>query len=1007
MTQQVRRPRAPRSTHNSASSARRFRPRRLGLEALDGRLLLSSTPVSMMPAELGANSPLETALQAAQLAPTTTHEPLSASAALVSRPAAPTNLHADQVGSRTADLHWTDRANNETTYRIAISRDGGTSWDQLGTVGANVTTFQVINLSPHTRYLFRVRAANSAGFSDFSTALGVTTAEEPPSSPTNLRVDQVGSRTVELRWTDRANNETTYRIAISRDGGTTWDQLGTVGPNVTTFQVTNLPPHTRFLFRVRAANSAGFSDFTAALAVTTAEEPPLSPTNLRADQVGSRAVDLRWTDRANNETEYRIAISRDGGVTWDHVGTVGANATTFHVANLNPHTRYQFHVRAANAAGFSDFCTMLDLTTADVPPLAPANLRTDQVESRAVDLRWTDRAGNETEYRIAISRDGGRTWDHLGTVKANVTTFHVANLNPHTSYQFRVRAANSAGLSDFTDPLKVSTRDEVLAPTNLRSGVSSSTSIELRWTDNATNETGYQVQYRVDGGNWVDAAMLTANRTTYTVDKLAPNTHYSFRVRARGSVLASNWSNECLATTSNTFLKLGDATLAELTQRLFADGSISRADMLQILRSVGRDDQVVDRVELADLTTILRSENATLLKIPDYVQVLARDVVQGNAANAHFQGQWLGNLAAGASNATLDKLIGKWFLGSDHPVSPETVYRAANGSLFVQGPAYTDMHQGAVGDCYFIAALGALATSSPASIQNMFIDNSDGTFTVRFYDGSGTADYVTVDRQLPTYPGTGRLVYANAGSQASASNNELWLALAEKAYVQWNETGKAEQDGTNRYAGIAGGWTATVNAQVLGHASQTSWKFDVTAQQTVIAAVQQGWAVTAITVPTPGLGLVGPHAYVVTGYNPLTARFTLYNPWGTDHPAPLTWQQLGANCQCLVWAGGTASRSLAASTVPTSIALAPLPRCAAQTPFESPAALTDATAAKADEPRTSDQSAATTPARWIAQTDAMFHAFAVESAARDDDFWGVLPATPWSTRTTPTSGRVG
>jgi hypothetical protein len=38
-----------------------------------------------------------------------------------------------------------------------------------------------------------------------------------------------------------------------------------------------------------------------------------------------------------------------------------------------------------------------------------------------------------------------------------------------------------------------------------------------------------------------------------------------------------------------------------------------------------------------------------------------------------------------------------------------------------------------VGDCYFIAALGALADSSAAAIENMFIDNGDGTWTVRFY----------------------------------------------------------------------------------------------------------------------------------------------------------------------------------------------------------------------------------------------------------------------------------
>ena len=33
------------------------------------------------------------------------------------------------------------------------------------------------------------------------------------------------------------------------------------------------------------------------------------------------------------------------------------------------------------------------------------------------------------------------------------------------------------------------------------------------------------------------------------------------------------------------------------------------------------------------------------------------------------------------------------------------------------------MEQGAVGDCYLIAALGAMADSSPAAIENMIIPN--------------------------------------------------------------------------------------------------------------------------------------------------------------------------------------------------------------------------------------------------------------------------------------------
>ena len=118
----------------------------------------------------------------------------------------------------------------------------------------------------------------------------------------------------------------------------------------------------------------------------------------------------------------------------------------------------------------------------------------------------------------------------------------------------------------------------------------------------------------------------------------------------------------------------------------------------------------------------------------------------------------------------------------------------------------------------------------------MFINNGDGTYTVRFYTGTygtiynstdgsisagfsnnaATADYVTVNCMLPTST-TGILVYADYGASYNNTANSLWIPLAEKAYAQWNQTGKEGRDGTNAYASIQGGWMATVDAQVLGY----------------------------------------------------------------------------------------------------------------------------------------------------------------------------------------------
>ena len=78
---------------------------------------------------------------------------------------------------------------------------------------------------------------------------------------------------------------------------------------------------------------------------------PARPTGLSAvSPQGSRRVDLRWTDRSDNETGFRIERSANGS-TYGQVATVAAGTTAYSNTNLTAGTRYWYRVRAYNAAG--------------------------------------------------------------------------------------------------------------------------------------------------------------------------------------------------------------------------------------------------------------------------------------------------------------------------------------------------------------------------------------------------------------------------------------------------------------------------------------------------------------------------------------------------------------------------------------------------------------------------------------------------------------------------------
>ena len=89
------------------------------------------------------------------------------------------------------------------------------------------------------------------------------------------------------------------------------------------------------------------------------------------------------------------------------------------------------------------------------------------------------------------------------------------------------------------------------APSNLIATAYSPTQINLAWTDNATNETGFTIQ-RSANSNFTGVTTITLNavdQVAYSNTGRAANTTYYYRVRAFNADGFSAWSNTASATT--------------------------------------------------------------------------------------------------------------------------------------------------------------------------------------------------------------------------------------------------------------------------------------------------------------------------------------------------------------------------------------------------------------------------------------------------------------------------
>ena len=206
------------------------------------------------------------------------------------------------------------------------------------------------------------------------------------------------------------------------------------------------------------------------------------------------------------------------------------------------------------------------------------------------------------------------------------------------------------------------------------------------------------------------------------------------------------------------------------------------------------------------------------------------------------------------------------------PTASGTYANFASLPLFANGPDFSDIRQGGVGDCYYLASIASLTQTDPGLVRQMIAPMGDGTYAVRFFR-AGREVYLRLDADLPTYGGS-QLVYAKLSSQS-----ETWVPMLEKAYAYFRK-------GQNSYASISAGWMATVYAELTGASTSTLWT-DTQGSSAVSFISSQlgaGHAVTAGSKSGSASPVVGCHAYMVKAVEITSSGtfVTVYNPWGTD-----------------------------------------------------------------------------------------------------------------------------
>jgi hypothetical protein len=409
----------------------------------------------------------------------------------VTVPPAPPMLGADPV-VRTAPLSQTEvrlswPVNSADDRRIRIERSSSVTPPAFATIhtttSAAASSFVDSGLSQDTEYLYRIFAFNATGESSPSNTATVRTLPGYVFPPSFLRVTALsgagilsGGRIVptariQLNWWDINNYESGYDIEYSTTGNNNEDftTFARVGKDIGTFISSDGAGWlgNTFIFRVRASNRGGFSDYTDSVSIFLPSSVPPAPSALEGHFIGNALLNWQISETAH-VTSFIVERSENAIDGFETVATVsfdsqcknstqgvpGQDCANWNSPALSSGDDFYYRVRARNIIGNSEPSNVVRVTgPPPLPPVVPTNLAAVFVRGNTGGtlLSWTDESDNEEYFEIerkidAISPD----WIPLYSLPADTVDFLDASYSIAT-LQYRIRAYNQGGFSDWSN----------------------------------------------------------------------------------------------------------------------------------------------------------------------------------------------------------------------------------------------------------------------------------------------------------------------------------------------------------------------------------------------------------------------------------------------------------------------------------------------------------------------------------------------------------------------------
>ncbi|MDZ7366939.1 MAG: fibronectin type III domain-containing protein [candidate division KSB1 bacterium] len=488
-----------------------------------------------------------------------------------------TKVAANNISASTATINWNtnEAGDSQVEYGLTTSYGSSSSLDAALVTSHSVT---LSNLQPNTTYHYRVKSKDAAGnlatSNDFTFTTGFTTT---------LFADDFNAATIDTnKWNKGTNAGNQSLVASSRlelrsqGSETGWVitrhayaakntivSVKVVQPNndgdlgisptfnlASKYGVYDQPNWYRF-YVYRNSNSGPYRLF-----VQWKKSSVEDGLDVTGSLVINGAVYLRLRF---DETNIHFEASLDG-VNWTDTYTEAFGLPGYTLDSNFYYELAAYNTPAKGVLTVDDFAIMNTSSTQDTQPPQISGVATQNITNVNAQIIWQTNEASDSQVEYGLTASYGSS-SPLDPALVNSHSVTLANLQPNTTYHYRVKSKDAAGnLSTSGDFTFTTLPADVTPPeiTNVAANNISASTATINWNTNEASDS--QVEYGLTTGygssSPLDATLVTSH--SVTLSNLQPNTTYHYRVKSKDAAGNLATSNDFTFTTGFTTTLFAD-----------------------------------------------------------------------------------------------------------------------------------------------------------------------------------------------------------------------------------------------------------------------------------------------------------------------------------------------------------------------------------------------------------------------------------------------------------------